>query len=58
MKIDRELYSAQRLEHSELREHLKKITAQLTSAEAPELEAVVREVRHGLAVLIQEQKNR
>lgn len=42
----------ERLEHSELRDHLKKITAQLTSAEAPELEAVVREVRHGLEVLI------
>lgn len=46
----------ERLEHSELRDHLKKITAQLTSAEAPELEAVVREVRHDLEVLIQEQK--
>lgn len=46
----------ERLEHSELRDHLKKITAQLTSAGAPELEAVVREVRHGLEVLIQEQK--
>lgn len=43
-------------EHAELREHLKKCTAQLTSAGPVELEAVTKEVRHGLEVLIQRQQ--
>jgi hypothetical protein len=46
----------QRMEHAELRDHLKKVTAQLTAAGPSELESVVREVRHGLEVLIQRQK--
>lgn len=44
------------LEHAELREQLKKCTAQLTSADPAELEAVTREVRHGLEVMIQRQQ--
>jgi hypothetical protein len=46
----------ERMEHVELREHLKKVTAQLTAAGPAELESVVREVRHGLEVLIQRQQ--
>lgn len=46
----------QRMEHTELREQLKKFTAQLTAAGPTELESVAREVRHGLDVLIQRQK--
>jgi len=44
------------LEHAELRERLKECTAHLTSAGPAELEAVTREVRHGLEVLIQRQQ--
>lgn len=44
------------LEHAELREQLKKCTAQLSSAGPAELEAVTREVRHGLEVMIQRQQ--
>jgi len=44
------------LEHTELREQLKKCTAQLTSAGPAELAAVTREVRHGLEVMIQRQQ--
>lgn len=44
------------LEHAELREQLTKCTAQLTSAGPADLEAVTREVRHGLEVLIQRQQ--
>lgn len=44
------------LEHAELREQLKKCTSQLTSAGSVELEAVTKEVRHGLEVLIQRQQ--
>jgi hypothetical protein len=43
------------LEHAELREQLKKCTSQLTSAGPAELEAVTKEVRHGLEVMIQRQ---
>jgi hypothetical protein len=43
-------------EHAELREHLKKCTAQLTSAGPAEIEAVTKEVRHGLEVMIQRQQ--
>lgn len=46
----------QRMEHADLREHLKAITAQLESAGPIKLEEVVREVRHGLEVLIQRQQ--
>lgn len=46
----------QRMEHADLREHLKKVTSQLTAAGPAELEAVVREVRHGLDALIQRQQ--
>ena len=46
----------QRMEHADLREQLKKYTAQLTSAGPAELEAVVREVRHGLEALVQRQQ--
>ncbi|AGR71146.1 MULTISPECIES: hypothetical protein [Burkholderia] len=46
----------ERMEHAELREQLKKITTQLTAAGPAELEAVAREVRHGLDLLIQRQK--
>lgn len=44
------------LEHAELREQLKRCTTQLTSAGPAELEAVTREVRHGLEVMIQRQQ--
>ena len=44
------------LEHAELREQLKKCTAQLTSAAPAELEAVTKEVRHALEVMIQRQQ--
>jgi hypothetical protein len=44
------------LEHAELREQLKKYTAQLTSAGPAELDAVAKEVRHGLEAMIQRQK--
>lgn len=44
------------LEHAELREQLKRCTAQLTLAGRTELDAVTREVRHGLEVLIQRQQ--
>jgi hypothetical protein len=44
------------LEHAELREQLKKYTAQLTSAGPAGLEAVAKEVRHGLEMLIQRQQ--
>lgn len=44
------------LEHAELREQLKMCTTQLTSAGPAELEAVTREVRHGLEVMIQRQQ--
>jgi hypothetical protein len=43
----------QRMEHADLRDQLKKYTAQLTSAGTGEMDAVVREVRHGLETLIQ-----
>jgi hypothetical protein len=46
----------QKMEHTELREHLKKVTAQLAAAGPAELDAVVREVHHGLEVLIQQNK--
>jgi hypothetical protein len=46
----------ERLEHADLREQLGKITAQLTAAGPAELDAVVREVRHALEVLIQRQQ--
>ncbi|SAK75424.1 hypothetical protein AWB80_04352 [Caballeronia pedi] len=46
----------ERMEHAELREQLKKFTTQLTATGPAELEAVLREVRHGLNVLIQRQK--
>jgi hypothetical protein len=46
----------QHMEHAELREQMKKFTNQLTAAGPAELEEVVREVRHGLEVLIQRQK--
>lgn len=44
------------LEHAELREQLKKCTAQLTSAGPAELEAVTKEVKHALGVMIQRQQ--
>ncbi len=44
------------LEHAEFREQLKRCTDQLTSAGPAELEAVTREVRHGLEVMIQRQQ--
>lgn len=44
------------LEHAEFREQLKSCTAQLVSAGSAELEAVTREVRHGLEVMIQRQQ--
>ena len=44
------------LEHAEFREKLKSCTSQLTSAGPSELEAVTREVRHGLEVMIQQQQ--
>lgn len=44
------------LEHAELREQLKKCTAQLTAAGPAELETVTKEVRHGLEVMIQRQQ--
>ena len=44
------------LEHAELREQLKKCTAQLTTAAPAELEAVTKEVRHALEVMIQRQQ--
>jgi hypothetical protein len=44
------------MEHAELREHLKKVTAQLTAAGPADLEVVVREVRHGLNLLIDRQR--
>lgn len=44
------------LEHADLREELKSCTAQLVSAGSSELEAVTREVRHGLEVMIQRQQ--
>lgn len=46
------------LEHAELREQLKRCTAQLqlASAAPAELDAVIREVRHGLEVMIQRQQ--
>lgn len=43
-------------EHAELREQLKKYTAQLTAAGSTELESVVREVRHGLEAMVQSQR--
>ncbi len=43
------------LEHAEIREQLKNCTSHLTSAGPDELEAVTREVRHELDVLIQRQ---
>lgn len=46
----------QRMEHTELREHLKKMTAQLAAGGPADLDLVVREVRHGMALLIQQQK--
>jgi hypothetical protein len=46
----------ERMEHAELRNQLKKFTTQLTAAGPADLEAVAREVRHGLEVLIQRQK--
>jgi hypothetical protein len=46
----------ERMEHAELREQLGRITAQLTAAGPAELDAVVREVRHALEVLIQRQQ--
>ena len=46
----------QRMEHADLREQLKRFTVQLTAAGPAELEAVVREVRHGLEALIQRQQ--
>ncbi|MDO8990919.1 MAG: hypothetical protein Q7U91_14945 [Sideroxyarcus sp.] len=46
----------QRMEHAELREQLRKFTAQLGAAGPTELESVVREVRHGLDALIQRQQ--
>lgn len=44
------------LEHAELREQLNRCTAQLTSAAPAEFEAVAKEVRHALQVLIQRQQ--
>ncbi|MBI3432562.1 MAG: hypothetical protein HY018_10170 [Hydrogenophilales bacterium] len=44
------------LEHAEFREQLKKCTAQLTSAAPAELEAVTKEVKHALEVMIQRQQ--
>jgi hypothetical protein len=44
------------LEHVELREQLKKYTAQLTLAGPADMEAITREVRHGLEVMIQRQQ--
>jgi hypothetical protein len=44
------------LEHADLREQLKKCTAQLTSAGAENLDSVTKEVRHGLEVLVQRQQ--
>lgn len=44
------------LEHAELREQLKRCTDQLTSAGPVELEAVTKEVRHCLEVMIQRQQ--
>lgn len=44
------------LEHAQLREQLQSCTAQLASADFHEIEAVTREVRHGLQVLIQRQQ--
>lgn len=43
-------------EHARLREELKKCTAQLSGAGPADLPEVVREVNHGLAVLIQSQQ--
>jgi len=43
-------------EHAQLRERLKKCTAQLVAAESSDLESVTKEVRHELSVLIQEQQ--
>ena len=44
------------LEHIEFREQLMTCTTQLTSAGPAGLEAVIREVRHGLEVIIQRQQ--
>ncbi|MHB2021530.1 MAG: hypothetical protein ACYCW6_31755, partial [Candidatus Xenobia bacterium] len=44
------------LEHVEFRERLMKCTTQLTSVGPAELDAVVKEVRHGLEVMIQRQQ--
>lgn len=43
-------------EHAEMREQLKKCTAQLVAAGDSELPEVVKEVRHGLEVLVQGQQ--
>lgn len=43
-------------EHAELREQLKRFTAQLTAAETADLSSITREVRHGLGVMIQLQQ--
>jgi hypothetical protein len=43
-------------EHAELREQLKKYTAQLAAAGPAELESVIREVRHSLEAMIQSQQ--
>jgi hypothetical protein len=46
----------QRMEHADVREQLNKVTAHLTEAGPADLESVVKEVRHGLAMLIQRQQ--
>lgn len=44
------------MEHAELREQLKKCTAQLVSVGEAEMPEMIREVRHGLEVLVQRQQ--
>jgi hypothetical protein len=44
------------MEHVELREQLKKCTAQLVSAGEAEMPEMIREVRHGLELLVQRQQ--
>jgi hypothetical protein len=43
-------------EHTELREQLKKFTAQLAAAGATDLQSVTREVRHGLEAMVSMQQ--
>lgn len=47
----------ERMEHTELREKLKRYTNQLGEAKVADLGATLKEVRHGLESLIQQQRN-